>query len=677
MGQTGSASDTAPFIEASGVVLRVGKLVTRFQAGDSVFAIAPGTQRTVIRANASMCQRIPKGSNFEDAAYLSLSNCTAYHALINIARIREGESILIHDAASSVGQAAVQLAKHIGLDIFATVKSSDERDALRGINNIATDHIFILRDSSFSSGILRMTNGTGVDYILNSIAREQLYESWNCLASCGTYLEISSKNVPGNKPREMRPPLKDYIFASVNMEHIQAQRPEIMASILRNTFDFMDKGIIKPAIPVTVYPISQIESAIHLIESKENEGNIALSFSPDDLIPVLCRPKIGSLKLSENSTYLIVGGLGDLGRSIARFLVDSGARHICFISRSGAVQDVQKQLVADLTNSGVDVRVYKCDISSYSALEETLSLCSREMPPISGVIHSALVLRDAILHNMTYTQWVEAVGPKLQGSRNLNELLPRNLDFFVALGSFISVIGGRSQSNYAFGGAYQDSLADYRRSLGLRAVTINLGVVKDIGIIARNGAVGAARDWAEAFGLDEHDLHTLVEHAISEQQTGSRSSIPAQIITGIPTIGMVKEAGIPRPYYFDDPKFSMLASLGAEQTPLNTKRENALPSSLSLGEQLEGVTSITEASKLVLNALVAEVAKLMQVDAGEIDTNKALYSHGVDSLVAVDMAHWIKKEIGADVVLSDITATIPITSFAKDITAKSKFSWKA
>jgi zearalenone synthase (highly reducing iterative type I polyketide synthase) len=278
---------------------------------------------------------------------------------------------------------------------------------------------------------------------------------------------------------------------------------------------------------------------------------------------------------------------------------------------------------------------------------------------------------------MTYTQWIEAVGPKLQGSRNLNELLPRILDFFVALGSFISVIGGRSQSNYALGGAYQDGLADFRHSLGLRAVTINLGVVKDIGIIARNGAVGAARDWAEAFGLDEHQLHTLVEHAIMEQQTESSCAIPAQIITGIPTIGMVKQAGIPRPYYFDDPKFSILASMGAKQTPLTAKSEETLTSSLSLGEQLKGVTSIAEASKLVLDALVAEVAKLMQVDTGEIDTNKALYSHGVDSLVAVDMAHWIKKEIGADVVLSDITATVPITSFAKDITAKSKVSWKS
>lgn len=676
MSQIGPASDAVLNLEASGIVLRVGEQVTQFQAGDSVFTIAPGTHRTVLRAKASMCQRIPKGSSFEEAACISLANCTAYHVLMNIARIREGQSILIHDASSNVGQAAVQPAKHKGLDIFATTRSADERDVLKDVYNIANDRIFSLRDSNFSNGILRMTNGTGVDYILNSLAREQLQESWNCLASCGTYLEISSKKISRRTPREMRPPLNDYVFASVNVGHIQSQRPEIMASILQNTFEFMEQGIIRPTISVTVYPVSQIERAMHLVKSKENLENVALSFSPDDLIPVLCKPKSSSLKLSGDSTYLIVGGLGDLGRSLARFLVESGARHLCFISRSEAVQDVQKQLVTDLTSSGVDVRIYKCDIASFSTLEETLALCSREMPPISGVIHSALVLRDAILHNMTYTQWVEAVSPKLQGSRNLNELLPRNLDFFVALGSFISVIGGRSQSNYAFGGAYQDGLADFRRSLGLRAVTINLGVVKDIGIIARNGAVGAARDWAEAFGLDEYELYALVEHAISEQQTGGGCSIPAQIITGIPTIAMVKEAGIPRPYYFDDPKFSMLASMGAEQTPVNTKRENALPSSLALGEQLKGVTSITEASKLVLNALVAEVAKLMQVDAGEIDTNKALYSHGVDSLVAVDMAHWIKKEIGADVVLSDITATVPITSFAKDITAKSKFSWK-
>lgn len=102
---------------------------------------------------------------------------------------------------------------------------------------------------------------------------------------------------------------------------------------------------------------------------------------------------------------------------------------------------------------------------------------------------------------------------------------------------------------------------------------------------------------------------------------------------------MVKEAGIPRPYYFEDPKFSILVLMGVKQTPLTAQGEDIHPSLLPLEEQLKGVTSIAEASKLVLNALVAEVAKLMQVDTGEIDTNKALYSHGVDSLVVVDMAH--------------------------------------
>ena len=659
----GQIPDKLLGFEASGIITRVGQGVTKFRPGDRVCTLGHGAHRAVFRNKAIMCQAVPAGLSFEEAACLPLVHCTAYHGLINVARVKNGQSILIHAAAGGVGQAAIQLGQHFGMEIFATVGSPDKKALIQEAYGIPDDHIFNSRDLSFAKGILRMTGNRGVDCVLNSLAGEALRQTWHCLAPFGTFVEIGIKDILGNTSLDMRPFLKDTMFAALNLEHVQRARPDVMAEIIEGTFDLLRRGVTRPVTPLTVYPISEVESAFRLMQAGRHRGKIALSYSRQDVVPVLHNPS-NMLNLSPNETYVLVGGLGGLGRSLSNLLVDRGARHLCFISRSGAASVSAAKVVHDLESKGVQVQVYCCDIADSQALKATIDRCSREMPRISGVIQCAMVLRDALFETMSYTQWRESLRPKIQGSWNLHTLMPADLSFFISLSSFSGIFGNRGQSNYAAGGTYEDGLAHFRRAQGLRAVTIDLGIMRDVGVLAEKGAIGDLREWEEPFGIREGEFHALMKKAVYGQLT---QDVPAQIVTGIPTGGMVAKAGIRRPFYFDDPKFGIMARTGNQQGGA-ASADGSVP----LKDQLASVETVADASKVVAEALVAKVAKSLQTPTSEIDPRRPLHSYGVDSLVAVEIRNWIMKEMKSDITVFDIMASVPITTFAQNITVKSK-----
>jgi acyl transferase domain-containing protein/NADPH:quinone reductase-like Zn-dependent oxidoreductase len=182
-------------LECSGIVSRVGSSVTKFKPGDRVMTWLLGGFSTFARNSESMFQPIPADMSFETAASLPMIYCTAYQALVETARLQSGEKVLIHAAAGGVGQAAVMIAKHIGAEIFATVGSQAKKDILIKTYAIPEDHIFSSRDLSFADGIMRSTDGKGVDVVLNSLAGEGLRKSWLCLAWFGRFVELGKKDI--------------------------------------------------------------------------------------------------------------------------------------------------------------------------------------------------------------------------------------------------------------------------------------------------------------------------------------------------------------------------------------------------------------------------------------------------------------------------------------------------
>ncbi|KAL8738590.1 MAG: hypothetical protein Q9181_000641 [Wetmoreana brouardii] len=654
----GSIPDNTMGFEASGIITAIGAAVKRFKVGDSVCTLGHGAHSSHFRIKEAFTQSIPDNMSFEVAATLPLVHLTAYNALVNVARAERSQSVLIHAAAGGVGQSSIQLAQHIGLEIHATVGSEDKRRLLRDTYGISDDCIFSSRDTSFAKAVKRKTNGRGVDVVLNSLAGEGLRQSWHCIAPFGTFVEIGLKDIQNNFGLDMRPFMQDATFSFFNISHMMKKNPKAVNRLLEDTFNLIRKGILRPITPLTSFPISDVEQAFRTMQTGKHRGKIALSWIHDQPIPTLIKSR-SKLKLRSDATYVLAGGLGGLGRSLAHLLADIGAQHICFVSRSGSQSPKAKQLLAELQQRGVHASAYKGDIASMQSLGSVFEQCNKEHPPIKGVIQCAMVLQDTLFEKMTHDQWQNSLRPKVDGSLNLDELTPANADFFIMLSSFAGIFGNLTQGNYAAACAFQDSLAHERRSRGQKAVAIDLGIMRDVGYLAEHGSTGYLKAWEEPFGIREVELHSLMRLAIAGET-------PAQVITGFATGGLAKQAGIDRPFYFDDPKFSLLAQTGQGLSTANPSGGKAQ----DLQSSIASSTSKAEAHERITKALCARVAKSLQMPVEDVDTSRPLYTQGVDSLVAVELRTWLFQELKANLSTFDITAAMPLSGFVAKVVGK-------
>ena len=659
--------------EASGIVLRTGSKASEvLKTGDRVSTMTTGgTHATKTICDYRSTQKIPDSMSFEEAAALPVVHVTAYFALVNLAKLRHGQSVLIHAAAGGVGQAAVQLATYLGLVIFVTVGTEDKRQLVMERYGIPEEHIFNSRDSSFVKGIKRVTAGRGVDCILNSLSGELLRVSWGCLATFGTFVELGLRDISDNMRLDMRPFSKSTTFTFINVTHLLEQAPETVAEVFSAVFKLLLKGILRTPFPITVYPVGQVEDAFRTMLQGKHRGKMLLSFTEGKSeAPVLSKSK-NSLKLDPHATYLFVGGLGGLGRSLAMEFVASGARHITFISRSGDDKPEAKTLVNELTGNGAQVRIYRSDIAHEASFRSAMEQCSNESPPIKGVIQMAMVLRDVVFEKMTYEDWRLPLQSKVQGTWNLHKYFDHNrpLDFMVFCSSQSGICGNASQAQYAAGNTYQDSLAYYRRAQGLKIASINLGIMRDVGVLAEADS-HALKVYEDVLGIRENAFHALMKSLINGQMhmKGAREDEPPiQLCTGLGTADLLAIHRLPRPVYFTDPRFGPLAVTTVASSSGGALGEGANASIASRLAEADPASATT----IITDALVKKIADILRIPPSEVDPTRSMYQYGVDSLVALEVRNWITREMKANMTLLEILAAVPIDTFAAQIALKS------
>jgi KR domain/Zinc-binding dehydrogenase len=312
-----------------------------------------------------------------------------------------------------LGQALIQISKLLEADIFCTVGSNAKKQAIIDLG-VQPDHIFSSRDLSFAKGIKRVTQGRGVDVIINSLAGEALRKSWDCLADYGRFIEVGKKDILGNSGLDMRPFIKNTLFAGVNLEQMMVADPHRSSNLVSEVLKLFEQGSISPIQPITAYDFTDMESVFRKMQRGAHIGKLVLRVTAESRVPVIPRQSI-YLNLDQDSTYLLVGGLGGLGRAQALFMAEHGARHMAFISRSGDSRPEAKDLLEKLSAIGVDAKSYAGDVADKSQLENILTQITANMPPIRGVIQGAMVLDDGLFHKMTFDQWITATRPKIQG----------------------------------------------------------------------------------------------------------------------------------------------------------------------------------------------------------------------------------------------------------------------
>lgn len=272
-----------------------------------------------------------------------------------------------------------------------------------------------------------------------------------------------------------------------------------------------------------------------------------------------------------------------------------------------------------------------------------------------------------MFENMSYDTFEASVKPKVQGSWNLHELLPANIDFFVLLSSATGILGNRSQANYAAGNTYQDALARHRISKGLPAAVIDLGTVMSVGYVAENKERASM---AKHLGtvlevLREDEIHTLIEYLMDPRS--KLSELSCQLVSGLTTAAIYRERGIPTPTYLSYPLFTHLRTASSSRREVSEEDPSFL-----VQTQLRAATSLEEATAVAANGVRAKLSSLLAVPQDNIDPTKSISSNGVDSLVAMEFRTYLTKDLGADVPLLDIMGTSSIMVLSQKIASVSK-----
>ena len=376
-----------------GTVTRIGaEFLTRYKVGDRVIAWGGMMYSNTVRIHGSSTHYLSDKVSFAMGSLIPASFGAAYYALVEVARVEKGQAILIHNAADYVGQAALGISKHLGLEIFATVKNDSERQVLASTFHLQHDHIIHCTFRKLKRCILKLTHGRSVNVLLNVPSGGLLSDRRACVAMSGYIIDVGLEKDQCNKAMTKELRTKQVTYTSVDFGLMCRYQPEKSSKILDRVMSMFDAGVLTPIKLQHVMPMSSICQALRLLQSGAITEPVILESWDDTIVPVQA-PKTALLKLRSNATYLIAGGLGGLGRAVARMMATRGAKHIVTLSRSiPNLQDCDK-FRDELRSLGAEVQLITCDITDKRQVQALYPNQLHGLLPVKGIVQAAMVLQ--------------------------------------------------------------------------------------------------------------------------------------------------------------------------------------------------------------------------------------------------------------------------------------------
>ncbi|KAK8011002.1 polyketide synthase [Apiospora arundinis] len=618
--------------------------------------VVPGAEATgyVTERPARFCAKLPSTLSDEEAVTMPTVYFTVLICLLERARMRKGETILIQSAAGGVGIAAIHVARWIGADIYVTTGMEKKADFLRNEFGIPSERIFNSRDESFLQDVMRATNGRGVDVVLNSLSGELLHASWKCVAAGGCMVEIGKRDMIGHGRLALDHFEDNRTFSCVDATTAFEEPQRLLEQMMKLYGD----GHIQPIRPMTLFDAGEVEHAFRYMQKGEHMGKLVIKFPEQDLLPLV--RSVPEPKYRSDASYLMVGGTGGLGRSIATWMASYGAKHFIFLSRSAGKSTADEEFFRGLKDGGCTVQCYAGDVADRELLGQVVRDAAA---PIAGVLQMAMVLRDCGLLNMDKETWDAAVKPKVAGTWNLHELLPANLDFFVLFSSSAGVVGYYGQANYASANSFLDSFVQYRQSLGLAGTVINIGAIEDVGYVARTQWVMDSIAATSTRLMREQEFLDALQLAIarsthlggSESDSGDAGYCNKRQICQVPRCTISISDPRNTVLWKRDPRLAIYRNIEMVETSSSggdaSNSLKAFISSLAAEpNRLEDKTS----AEMLAKEMAKQVSTFLGKDAESVDINQTLAVAGVDSLVAIELRNWWSNNLVVEVTVLEL-----------------------
>ncbi|KAF2138887.1 uncharacterized protein K452DRAFT_276732 [Aplosporella prunicola CBS 121167] len=649
--------------ECAGIVTGVGPDAS-FKVGDRVAIIGGDSYSTVLKTSSALCAKIPDNLSFEDAATMPCVYTTVIHSLLDLARIEKDQTVLIQSACGGIGIAAIHICSMVGAKIFATVGTDEKVEYLMRTFSIPRNHIFNSRNSSFLPDVMRETNGTGVDVVLNSLSGDLLHASWKCVAEFGKMVEIGKRDFIGQGQLAMEAFEANRTFYGVDFAPIAEKRPFVIKRLMERTMEYFRQGAIQPIRPIKFFDAAQIEDALRYMQKGQHMGKLVIKF-PTDNSQLSASRGNNRLSLRPDVSYLLVGGLGGLGRSISTWMAEHGARHFIYLSRSGGKGADHAAFVEEMNAAGCTVQI---TAGSVANLADVQSVIRQAEYPISGVLQMSMVLRDASFPNMTYEEWQDANLPKIQGTWNLHEAFAsQSLEFFVLFSSFSGLLGHWGQANYAAANTFLDAFAQYRHGKGLPASVLDISIIEDVGWVSQEPAHLEQLKATAAYCLKEQDLLDSLELAIAKSAPKARateSSMDGYINDS--QIGLGLRMTMPIAADANRCIWKRDIRMGLYRNLETTSAGDLGNSNEGLREFLVTVNSnpgtLNEPSSVLFLAqeIGATLFSFLMRPIEELDLKQPLSAVGIDSLVAIELRNWSRQRLGVEISVLEILGAASI-----------------
>jgi acyl transferase domain-containing protein/NADPH:quinone reductase-like Zn-dependent oxidoreductase/NAD(P)-dependent dehydrogenase (short-subunit alcohol dehydrogenase family) len=471
--------------EGAGTVTRVGPGVAGLRPGDEVVAVSLGAPAaTYMYTSAHLVRRRPPQLTAQEAAGLPLCLATAWHSLVALGQLRAGERVLIHHATGGVGMTAVQVARWRGAEVYATAGSPEKRGMLR---MMGIEHVYDSRSTGFAEQIREDTRGEGMDVVLNTLAGEGLLKSVGLLADRGRYLELSRRDLAEGTPLDMRLLARSASFFVVDVVDLGKSDPRKLGAIVGEALALVEAGVLRP-VPYRVFPADDLVGAFRYMAQAKHIGKVLVSTAELTAEkPEPAPPRSRPVRVDPAAGYLVTGGLGDLGRAVADWLVREGAQHLLLTGRTPLAESGAAGWLADLQRHGIKAVYEPVDVAGEEAMRAVVHHYEQRAAPIRGVVHAAGVIQYSALSDLDAQALSDILRPKVTGALVLDRLFAeRNLAFFVLFSSASAVLSSPMLSAYAAGNAFLDSLAGQRRLAGRTALSVNWGFWS-AGMAARGG----------------------------------------------------------------------------------------------------------------------------------------------------------------------------------------------